>query len=62
VLENPILRSETLERVSSRLTAFWKTGSAERELLVLEFTISSAVLYTPQSGAKEEITVNGGGA
>lgn len=62
VLANPVIRAATLERVSSRLNAFWKTGAADRELLVLEFKISSAVLYVPQAGTKEEITVDGGRA
>lgn len=60
VLENPSIRSETLERVAPRLHAFWKIDTPERELVVLEFTITQAVLYLPQKGSKEAIPIDGG--
>ena len=59
VLENPVVRSATLERVSSRLNAFWKTGPGDRELVVVEFGITMAILYIPQDGTREVITIDG---
>ena len=59
VLENPSIRSETLERVGKRLNAFWKIGTSDRELVVLEFTVTLAALYLPQVGSKEIITIDG---
>ena len=60
VLENPVIRSATLERVSPMLNAFWKTGSKDRDLLVLEFRITEAVFYRPMSGIKENLPIDGG--
>jgi general stress protein 26 len=59
VLENPVIRNATLERVSPMLTAFWKTGSENRELIVLEFRITEAVYYVPMAGTKELIALDG---
>jgi pyridoxamine 5'-phosphate oxidase len=53
VVENPSIRAELLEMIGNRLHAFWKTGSEERELVTLEFTISKAVFYLPLTGTKE---------
>jgi len=53
VVENPSIRSELLEKIGSRLHAFWKAGSAERDLVALEFTISRAILYLPLKGSRE---------
>lgn len=60
VLENPVIRNATLERVSSMLHAFWKTGSPDRELIVLEFRITEALFYLPMSGVKEKLPIDGG--
>ena len=60
VLENPVIRNAILERVSSRLNAFWKTGSKDRELIVLEFRITEAVYYLPMSGSRENLPIDGG--
>ena len=60
VLENPVIRNATLERVSPMLNAFWKTGSPDRELIVLEFRITEAVFYRPMSGTKETLPLDGG--
>jgi len=61
VLENPAIRSDTLERVGKRLTAFWKIPAERKGLVVLEFSITRAVLYLPQKGIKTEIPLNGEG-
>ena len=60
VLENPAIRSETLERIAGRLNAFWKIEAPERELVVLEFTITRATLYLPQKGSRESVALDGG--
>lgn len=60
VLENPVIRNATLERVSPMLHTFWKTGSKDRELTVLEFKITEALFYLPMSGAKEKMSIDGG--
>ena len=62
VLENPVIRNATLEKVSPMLTAFWKTGSTDRELIVLEFRITEAVYYVPMAGTRELIALDGGAA
>ncbi|MBN1757315.1 MAG: pyridoxamine 5'-phosphate oxidase family protein [Chitinispirillaceae bacterium] len=59
VLENPVIRNATLERISHMLNAFWKTGSKDRELVVLEFRITEAVFYRPMSGEKEKLLFDG---
>ena len=59
VLENPVIRNTTLERVSPMLTAFWKTGAPDRELIVLEFEILEALFYLPMSGVKEKLSIDG---
>lgn len=56
IVENPSLRSEVLECVGRHLHAFWKINSPEKNLIVLEFIIEQATLYTPLNGSK--ITVN----
>lgn len=61
VLTNPAIRSETLERVGRRLHAFWKVPAAQRELVVLEFTVTHATLYLPQKGIRSEIPLAGEG-
>lgn len=53
VLENPSIRAELLETIGKRLRAFWKTGSEDRELVALEFSITKAVFYLPLKGTKE---------
>lgn len=60
VLENPSIRSETLERVAPRLHAFWKVDTPDRELVVLEFSVTYAALYLPQTGSREIIPIDGG--
>jgi pyridoxamine 5'-phosphate oxidase len=57
VLENPSIRSEMLERIGRRLNAFWKLDVPDRDLVVIEFAISSAILYLPQKGSREIITL-----
>jgi len=61
VLTNPSIRSETLERIGKRLHAFWKLPASRRELVVLEFTITQAVMYDPQNGVKHEMLLTGEG-
>ncbi|NLP01366.1 MAG: pyridoxamine 5'-phosphate oxidase family protein, partial [Fibrobacter sp.] len=48
-------RSEVLECIVGHLHQFWKIDQPESELVVLEFIIEKAVLYTPMDGLKEVV-------
>lgn len=61
VLKGPLILSEVLEVVGKRLSAFWKRPAPQRELLVLEFVITSASLYLPQTGDVEWLQRDGEG-
>ncbi|NLG18185.1 MAG: pyridoxamine 5'-phosphate oxidase family protein [Fibrobacter sp.] len=55
LLFNPSIRAETLECIGRNLHVFWKITPPESELVVLEFIISGAMLYVPQSGLRETV-------
>lgn len=55
VINNPSIRSEVLEEVGSKLHAFWKVTTDERDLLVLETIIERATFYLPMKGTKERV-------
>jgi pyridoxamine 5'-phosphate oxidase len=55
VIDNPSMRSEVLEVVGPRLTAFWKINLDERDLLVIETIIEKAVHYRPMKGERETV-------
>ncbi len=55
IVDNPSIRSEVLEEVGPKLSAFWKITTDERDLLVLETIIESATFYLPMRGTKERV-------
>lgn len=59
VLKGPLILSEILEVVGKRLNVFWKKHAPQRELVVLEFAITSASLYLPQTGDVEWLQTDG---
>ena len=55
IIDNPSIRSEVLEVVGPRLTAFWKINVDETDLLVLETVIENATYYLSMKGKKEKV-------
>lgn len=55
LLDNPSIRSEVLEVVGPRLTAFWKISDDERDLTVLETVISEGTYYRTMKGEKHVV-------
>ena len=55
IIDNPSIRSEVLEVVGPRLTAFWKINVDETDLLVLETVIETATYYSTMKGTKEKV-------
>jgi pyridoxamine 5'-phosphate oxidase len=55
IIDNPSIRSEVLEVVGPRLTAFWKINVDETDLLVLETVIEKATYYLSMKGKKEKV-------
>jgi len=55
LLDNASIKSEVLESIGKRLTAFWKLNEKQANLLVLETIIQEAVLFKPMIGSKTKI-------
>ena len=55
LMDNPSLRSEVLEAIGAKLTAFWKLKSDESNLLVLETVIDNARYFKPMQGVHIDI-------
>lgn len=55
VLDNPSLRSEVLEAIGAKLTAFWKLKADETNLLVLETVIEEASFFKPMQGVQVRV-------
>ncbi len=53
LIDHPGLKSEILENVGSRLTAFWKIDLDNTDIIVLETTIKEAVYYQPMEASYE---------
>ena len=55
IIENASLKSEILEAIGRRLTAFWKLNEDSRNLIVLETVIEEAVFFLPMKGIKKKV-------
>ncbi len=55
MIENSSLKSEVLEALGRRLTAFWKLNANERDLTVLETVCRGATLFLPMKGTKSTV-------
>jgi general stress protein 26 len=55
VLENPSIRSETLECIGPRLNVFWKMKDGNSDLVVLELVIEEGSYYQPMRGIRETV-------
>jgi pyridoxamine 5'-phosphate oxidase len=58
LLDNPSIRTETLECIGKHLHTFWNLNQPENELVVLELVIEQATFYQPQKGSR--VTVDFG--
>ena len=59
LLNNPSIRSETLECIGRHLHTFWNLNQPENELVVLELVIEQAVVYLPQKGSRISVDFSG---
>ena len=55
IIDNPALKTEIMEVLGSRLTAFWKVDPSKTGFVVLETRIIEAIYYQPMKGSKERI-------
>jgi pyridoxamine 5'-phosphate oxidase len=55
IIDNPALKTEIMEVMGSRLTAFWKVDLDKTEFVVLETRIMEAIYYQPMTGSRERI-------
>lgn len=55
LISNPALKSEVLESIGSKLTAFWKLNEKQQDLLVLETVIEEAVFFKPMRGVRSKV-------
>ncbi len=55
LIDNPSLKSEVLESIGKKLTAFWKLNEKQDNLIVLETKISEAVFFKPMQGVKSKV-------
>ncbi len=60
ILENLSIRSEVLEVIGARLTAFWKYNRDERDLIVLETVITEGHYFVPLKGYRETVLFKSG--
>lgn len=59
LLNNPSIRTETLECIGRHLHTFWNLNQPENELIVLELVIEQAVFYLPQKGSRITVDFSG---
>jgi pyridoxamine 5'-phosphate oxidase len=55
IVDNSSIKSEVLESIGRRLTAFWKLNEDERNLAVLETIIEEATYFLPMQGLKRTV-------
>jgi pyridoxamine 5'-phosphate oxidase len=55
IIDNPALRSEMLEILGLRLSAFWRANPQSENFIVLETTIESAEYMKPMAGKRETV-------
>ena len=60
IVENISLRSEVIEKLGTALTPFWTVNDDTSNIIVLETSISSGVLFYPVKGRKEYVSFTGG--
>ena len=56
IIDNPAAKAEVLEALGGNLGTFWKVNPDESSLVVLETRITSATLFHPLSGEKDDFT------
>lgn len=55
LIDNPSLKSEVLESIGKKLTAFWKLNEKRENLLVLETIIEEGMFFKPMQGVKSGV-------
>ena len=55
VINNAALKSELMEIIGVRLTAFWKADLENTDFVVLETMITEATYYQPMTGKREKV-------
>jgi pyridoxamine 5'-phosphate oxidase len=55
IVDNSSIKSEVLEALGRRLTAFWKLNEVEQNLTVLETVIQDSVFFIPMKGVKYHV-------
>jgi general stress protein 26 len=55
LIDNPSLKTEVLESIGKKLTAFWKLNEQQENLLVLETIIEEGTFFKPMRGVKSKV-------
>lgn len=55
IIDNPSLKTEVLESIGKKLTAFWKLNEKQENLLVLETIIEEGMFFKPMRGVKSRV-------
>jgi len=56
IVDNPSLRSETLEAIGPRMRSLWKLSRNAKDLVVLETVLEEATHYLPIQGVKRVVS------
>jgi general stress protein 26 len=56
VVDNPSLRSETLEAIGPRMRSLWRLSREAKDLVVLETVLEEATHYLPIQGIKRVVS------
>ena len=54
-IDNPSLKTEVLESIGKKLTAFWKLNEKQENLLVLETIIEEGMFFKPMRCVKSRV-------
>lgn len=61
LIDNPALRTELLEVIGRRLTAFWKVNPEAMDLVVVETLIREGEYFRPMAGSVVRVRFSGEG-
>jgi general stress protein 26 len=56
LVDNPSLRSETLEAIGPRLRSLWRLSRDAKDFIVLETVLEEATHYLPMQGVKRVVS------
>ncbi|MBN1397582.1 MAG: pyridoxamine 5'-phosphate oxidase family protein [Bacteroidetes bacterium] len=59
IIDNPSLKSMIIEKIGSKLHAFWKLKKESSDYIALETIIEYAVYFNPMEGEKEIVKFSG---